>query len=102
MRVFQDGLGGGFSCTVPTASVHPDHQRLALHSAAAHAVLQGSTILEGVERHHAVIVVCGQKQDGGVGRARVRWGRQVMERRIPGEKGWEEGTFVCDAAGSVM
>lgn len=98
MRVLQDGLGGGFSCTVPTASVHPDHQRLALHGAAAHAVLQGSAILEGVEGHHSVVVICCQEQDGGVGRARVRRGGQIMERRVPGEK---VRRFVWDAAGSV-
>lgn len=86
MRVFQDGLGGGFPCTVPTTGVHPDHQRLTLHRAATHAVLQRGAILQGVERHHAVVVICCQKQDGGVGRAGVRRVRQIMERRIPGDK----------------
>lgn len=86
MRVFQDGLGGGFPCTVPTTGVYPDHQRLTLHRAATHTVLQSGTILQGVERHHTVIVICCHKQDGRVGRARVRRGRQIMERRIPGEK----------------
>lgn len=70
--VLQDGLGGGFPCTVPTAGVYPNHQRLMLHRAAAHSVLQGSTVLQSVERHHTIIVICCQKQDGRVGRARVR------------------------------
>lgn len=99
--VFQDGLGGGFPCTVPTAGVHPDHQRLTLRGAAAHSVLQGSTIFEGVERHHAIIVICCQKQDGGVGRTRVRWRRQIMERRVPGEKvrksSWKETWGECES-----
>lgn len=94
MRVLQDGLGGGFPCTMPTAGVYPYHQRLTLHGAAAHSVLQSSAILQGVERHHAIIVICCQKQDGRVGRPGVWWLREIMERRIPGEKigekGWKE------------
>ncbi len=94
VRVLQDGLCGGFPCTMPTTGVHPDHQRLTLHWTAAYSMLQGSTILQGVERHHTIIVICCQKQDGRVGRARVRWLWQIMERRIPGEKvrktGWKE------------
>ena len=94
MRVLQDGLGGGFPRTVPTAGVYPDHQRLTLPRAAAHTVLQGSAVLQGVQRHHAIIVICCQKEDGRVRRARVRWRRQIVERRVPGEKVrdsvWEE------------
>lgn len=78
MRVFQDGLGGGFPSAVPTAGVHPHHQRLTLRGTAPHPVLQGSTVLQGVEGHHAVIVICRQEKDGRVWRARVRWGRQIV------------------------
>lgn len=83
VRVFQDGLGGGFPSAVPAAGVHPDHQRLTLCGTAPHPVLQGSAVLEGVEGHHAVIVICRQKQDGGVRRARVGRGRQTMEWGVP-------------------
>lgn len=83
MRVFQNGLGGGLPSAVPAAGVHPDHQRLALCGTAPHPVLQGSAVFEGVEGHHAVIVVCCQKQDGGVRRARVGRRGQIMEWRVP-------------------
>lgn len=57
-------------------------------------MLQGGAVLQGVERHHAIVVIGCQKQDGGVGMARVRWGRQIVERRVPGEKvrktSWKE------------
>ncbi len=86
MRFLKDGLGGGFPGTVSAAGVHPDHQRLTLLRAAAHSVLQGSTVLQSVQRHHTVIMICCQKQDGREGRARVRWRRQIMVRRIPGER----------------
>lgn len=94
VSVLQDGLGSGFPCTVSTTGVYPDHQRLALHRAAAHPVLQGSAVLQGVQRHHTIIVICCQKQDSRVGRARVRWLRQIMERWIPEERvretNWKE------------
>lgn len=86
VRVFQDGLGGRFPRPVPAARVHPDHQRLPLCRAAPHPVLQGSAVLEGVEGHHAVVVVRRQKQDGGVGRPRVGRGRQIVEGGVP----WRE------------
>lgn len=86
VRVLQDGLGSRFPCTVPTTGVHPDHQRLTLHRAAANPILQGSTELQRVQRYHTVVMICCQKQDSGVGRARVRWVRQIMEGRIPGER----------------
>lgn len=86
MCVLQDGLGGGFACTVPTACVHPDHEGLTLQGAAAHSVLQSSAVLQRVQGHHAVVVICRQEQDGRIGRARVRFLRQIMKRRIPGEK----------------
>lgn len=96
MRVLQDGLAGGFPCTVPTAGVHPDQQRLPLHGAAAYSVLQRRTVLEGVERHHAVIVICSQKQDGWVGGAGVRWLRHIMQRGIPaGNPRGENMSFGC-------
>lgn len=97
VRVLQDGLCGGFPCTVPTTGVHPDHQGLTLHRAVAHPILQGGTVLQSVEGNHAIIVICCQKQDGRVGRTRVRSLRQIMERRIPGregEKDWLEGKNV--------
>lgn len=84
--VLQDGLGGGFPGAVAAARVHPDHQGLPLAGAAAHAVLQRRAVLEGVERHHAVVVVRCQQQDGRVRGARVRWLRQVVERGVPGER----------------
>lgn len=83
MRVFQDGLGGGLPGTVSTAGVHPDHQRLTLRRTGAHPVLQGGAVLEGVEGHHAVVMIRRQEQDGGVRRARVGRGWQVVERGVP-------------------
>lgn len=98
VRVLQDGFGRGFPCTVPTTGVHPDHQGLALLGAAADAVLQDGAVLEGVQRHHAIIVICCQEQDGGVGGARVRRLGQVMERRIS-EEGVRERERVGDGGG---
>lgn len=86
VSVLQDGLGGGFPCAVPTTGVHPDHQGLTLHGATAHPILQGSTILQGVQRHHTIIVICCQKKNSRVGRTRVGWLRQIMERRVPGQR----------------
>lgn len=86
VRILQDGLGGGLPGAVPAAGVHPDHQRLALPGAAAHPLLQRRAVLQGVEGHHAVIVVPRQQQDGREGGAGVRGLRQIMERRIPGER----------------
>lgn len=71
------------------ACVHSDHQRLALLGAAADAALQRGAVLQGVERHHAVVVVSRQKQNGRVGRAGVRWRRQIVEGGVP-ERRWEE------------
>lgn len=86
VRVLQDGLGGGFTCSVSAAGVDAHHQRLTLHGTAAHAVLQGGAVFQGVEGNHAVVVVCGQEQDGGVGGAGVWRRRQVVKRWIPGEE----------------
>lgn len=86
MCILQDLLGSGLPRTVPAASVHPDHQRLALLGAAAHAVLQGGAVLQGVEGNHAVVVISCQQQDGRVRRPRVRRLGQIMERRIPGKE----------------
>lgn len=91
VRVFQDGLGGGFPSAVPTAGVHPHHQRLTLCGTAPHPVLQGSTVLQGVEGHHTVIVISRQKQDSRVWRARVGRGRQIVEWGIPGEQVKKKG-----------
>ena len=91
MRVLQDGLGSGFPCTVPTAGVHPDHQRLALLRAAANRKLQGGAVLQGVQRHHTVVMIRRQKQHGWVWRARIRRLRQVVERRIPEGKNQMKG-----------
>lgn len=83
MRLLQDGLGGGFPRPVPTAGVHPYHERLLLLGAAAHAVLQRGAELQRVEGHHAVVVIRRQQQDGRVGRPGVRGLRQIVERRVP-------------------
>lgn len=94
MCLLQDELGSGFPGTVPTPGVHPDHQRLLLLGAAAHPVLQRGAVLEGMEGNHAVIVICCQQQDGWIGATRVRWLRQIVERRIPGKGSGENvGTF---------
>ena len=87
--VLQDHLGGGLACAVAAARVHSDHQRLPLHGAAAYAPLQRRAVLQRVERHHAVIVIGCQQQNGRVGGARVGLRRQIVEGRIP-EWRWEE------------
>lgn len=90
--VFQDDLGGGLACAVPTARVHSDHQRLELRGAAADTVLQRRAVLQGVEGHHAIVVIGCQQQNGRVAGAGVRRQRQIMERRIPEER-WEGGNL---------
>lgn len=86
--VLQDDLGGGLACAVPTARVHSDHQRLELRGAAAYPVLQRRAVLQGVEGHHAIVVIGCQQQNGRVGGARVGRQGQIMEGRIP-EGSWE-------------
>lgn len=83
MRVLQDGLGGGFPCSMSTAGVHTYHQRLLLLRAAAHTELQGGAELERVQRNHAVIMIRRQEENRWVRGSRVRRLRQVVERRIP-------------------
>lgn len=86
MGVLQNGLGRGFARSVSALRVHSDQERLLLVRTAAHSVLQGGAVFERVEGNNAVVVVRRQQQDGGERGTGVRGLRQVMERRIPGQR----------------
>lgn len=79
--------------------VHKDEQRVCLLGAAAHDVLQGGDILEGVERHHPVIVVPCQQEHRGVLNPVTFWDADVMERGVPGK---EEGEQWDGGGGGVQ
>lgn len=66
--------------------IHEDEQRVRLLGTAAHNVLQGSDVFEGVKGHHPIIVVTRQQQDGGVLDPVAFGDADVMERGIPGRE----------------
>lgn len=86
VRHLLDHLAGGFAGTVAGLCVHEDEQRVRLLGAAAHDVLQGGDVFERVERHHPVVVVTGQQEDGRVLDPVALWDSDVMERRVSGRK----------------
>lgn len=81
-----DDLTGGLAGTVPRLCVHKYKQRVCLLGAPSNDVLQGGDVLEGVERHHAVIVVPSQQEHRGVLDPVTFWDTDVVERGIPGKK----------------
>lgn len=77
-----DDLAGGLAGAVARLCVHEDEQRVRLLGAAAYDVLQGGDVLEGVERHHPVIVVSCQQEHRGVLDPIAFWDADVMERGV--------------------
>lgn len=92
-----DDLAGGLASAVTWLCVHKDEQRVCLLGAAAYDVLQGGDVLEGVERHHPVIVVPRQQEHRGVLHPVAFWDTDVMERGVPGKEeqcsGRSEGKY---------
>lgn len=74
-----DDLAGGLAGAVARLCVHEDEQRVRLLGAAAYDVLQGGDVLEGVERHHPVVVVPCQQEHRGVLDPIAFWDADVME-----------------------
>lgn len=66
--------------------VHEDEQGVRLLGAAADDVLQGGDVLEGVERHHPVIVVPCQQEHRRVLDPVALWDADVVERGVSGKE----------------
>lgn len=90
-----DDLAGGLASAMTWLCVHKDEQRVCLLGAAAHDVLQGGDILEGVERYHPVIVVPCQQEHRRVLNPVTFWDADVMEWGVPGkeEEQWDGAEF---------
>lgn len=89
---FLDDLSSGLARAVTGLCVHKDEQRVLLLGAAAHNVLKGGNVLEGVQRHHPVIVVPRQQEHRGVLDPVPFGDTDVVERGVPVEEQQREGT----------
>ncbi len=87
-----DDLAGGLAGAVARLRVHEDEQRVCLLGAAAYNVLQGGDVLEGVQRHHPVVMVPRQQEHCGVLDPVALWDVDVMERGVSGKEEQREGT----------
>ena len=81
-----DDLAGGLAGAMARLCVHEDEQRVRLLGAAAYGVLQGGDVLEGVERHHPVVVVPRQQEHRRVLDPVAFWDADVVERGVPNKR----------------
>lgn len=63
--------------------VNMDEKWIGLFTASAHNVLQGSDELQRMQRDHTVIVVCCEKQCGGILDAIFFWQFDIVKWRVP-------------------
>lgn len=70
--------------------VHEDEQGICLLGVAAHNVLQGGDVFKGVERHHPVIVISCEQQNGRVLDPAAFWDTDVMQWRVSGKERQQE------------
>lgn len=87
-----DDLAGGLASAMTWLCVHKDEKRICLLGAAAYGVLQRGNVLEGVERHHPVIVISCQQEHCRILDPVTFWDADVMEWGVPGKEEQMDGT----------
>lgn len=84
VRHLLDDLAGGLAGAVARLGVHMDEQWVPLLEAAAHDVLQGGDVFEGVQGHHPVVVIARQQEHRRVLDLVAVWDTDVMEGGVSG------------------